>query len=104
MACRNAYKTKMMKEEAEVISASISEPVSVPNVDRLLFGVDSKIQANDLLQNNIEEFEWVVRNKIYPISMEDILSVKTVLLRTRLISFIGRAVRSQLSTQMKEKR
>ena len=66
MACRNAYKTKMIKEEAEVISASISEPVSVPNVDRLLFGVDSKIQANDLLQNNIEEFEWVVRNKIYP--------------------------------------
>lgn len=34
--------------------------------NRLLFGVDSAIQANDLLQNNIEEFEWIVRNKIYP--------------------------------------
>ena len=36
------------------------------SVSRLLFGVDSKIQANDLLQNNIDQFEWVVRNKIYP--------------------------------------
>ena len=31
-----------------------------------MFGVDSKIQADDILQNNISEFEWVVRNKIYP--------------------------------------
>jgi hypothetical protein len=66
MACRNAYKTKNIIEEADVAQASISEPVVAKSVNRLLFGVDSKIQANDLLQNNIEEFEWVVRNKIYP--------------------------------------
>lgn len=66
MACRNAYKTKNIIEEVDVAETSISEPVVAKSVTRLLFGVDSKIQANDLLQNNIEEFEWVVRNKIYP--------------------------------------
>ena len=66
MACRNAYRTQNIIEEADVDQTSISEPVVAKSVNRLLFGVDSKIQANDLLQNNIEEFEWVVRNKIYP--------------------------------------
>lgn len=64
MACRNAYKT--MTEEFDVVQTSVTEPVVAQNVDRLLFGVDSRIQANDVLQNNLEEFEWVVRNKIYP--------------------------------------
>ena len=66
MACRNAYRMRTIMTEAGVSQTSISEPVVAKTVDRLLFGVDSKIQANDLLQNNIEEFEWVVRNKIYP--------------------------------------
>lgn len=66
MACRNAYKTKNIIEEVDVAETSISGPVVAKSVTRLLFGVDSEIQANDLLQNNIEEFEWVVRNKIYP--------------------------------------
>ena len=66
MACRNAYKTQKINVEADVVQTSISEPVVAKNVERLLFGVDSKIQANDLLQNNIEEFEWIVLNKIYP--------------------------------------
>ena len=66
MACRNAYKTQNIIEEVDVAETSISEPIVAKSVTRLLFGVDSKIQANDLLQNNIEEFEWVVRNKIYP--------------------------------------
>jgi len=66
MACRNAYRTRNIYLESDVDQAVISEPVVAPQVNRLLFGVDSEIQANDLLQNNIEEFEWVVRNKIYP--------------------------------------
>ena len=66
MACRNAYRTKTIQVEAKSTLSSITEPVVAKSVDRLLFGADSKIQANDLLQNNIEEFEWVVRNKIYP--------------------------------------
>ena len=64
MACRNAYKNII--EKADVVQTSISEPVVAKNVNRLLFGVDSKNQSNNRLQNNIEEFEWVVRNKIYP--------------------------------------
>ena len=66
MACRNAYKAKNIIEEADVAQTSISDPIVSKSANRLLFGIDSKIQANDLLQNNIEEFEWVVRNKIYP--------------------------------------
>jgi len=66
MACRNAYQPPTTIEVPETFMPSISEPEVAKTVDRLLFGVDSKIQANDLLQNNIEEFEWVVRNKIYP--------------------------------------
>ena len=66
MACRNAYKVKTEIREINTEVSSISEPTVSKNVDRLLFGADSKIQANDLLQNNIDEFEWVVRNKIYP--------------------------------------
>lgn len=33
----------------------------------LLFGVDSKFRADDLLQNNIDLFEWVTRNKVFPL-------------------------------------
>lgn len=67
MACRDAYKNKtIMKEEAEIPQSTITMPKVAKTVNRLLFGVDSQIQANDLLQNNIEQFEWVVRNKIYP--------------------------------------
>ena len=66
MACRNAYNSKNIIKEADVTQISISEPIVDKRVNRLLFGVDSITQANDLLQNNIEEFEWVVRNKIYP--------------------------------------
>lgn len=66
MACRKAYITKTITPKAEVVQPSVSVPAVAKSVNRLLFGVDSKIQANDLLQNNIEEFEWIVRNKIYP--------------------------------------
>ena len=66
MACRNAYRTRNIIVEADLSQSSITEPVVAKSVNRLLFGVDSKIQADDLLQNNIDEFEWVVRNKIYP--------------------------------------
>lgn len=66
MACRNAHKNKQMNAEAAVTETSVTVPAVAKTVTRLLFGVDSKTQATDLLQNNIDEFEWVVRNKIYP--------------------------------------
>lgn len=46
MACRDAY--------------------NFSHVDKLLFGVDSKVQSNRILQNNLTEFEWATRNKLYP--------------------------------------
>ena len=67
MACRKAYRAQAIVKQAEVEpAASISQPTVAKSVDRLLFGVDSKTQASDLLQNNIDQFEWVARNKTYP--------------------------------------
>ncbi|MBR6502632.1 MAG: hypothetical protein IKT42_04245 [Clostridia bacterium] len=34
--------------------------------DRLFFGVDSNVRANNTLQNNLTQFEWVKRNKSHP--------------------------------------
>lgn len=56
MACRSDYKTKanlFLNDKGEA-------------VERLLFGVDSNVSSQVLLQNNIDMFEWVVRNKVYP--------------------------------------
>ena len=49
MACRKAYKNVTTIAEAERVQRSVSEPVVAQKVDRLLFGVDSETQANDLL-------------------------------------------------------
>lgn len=66
MACRNAYRRRTIMYGAEEIQPEISEPIVKKSVPRLFFGVDSKIESNDLLQNNISMFEWVLRNKIHP--------------------------------------
>ena len=66
MACRNAYRKRTIMYVADEIQPEISEPIVDKSVSRLFFGVDSKIESNDLLQNNINMFEWVLRNKIYP--------------------------------------
>ncbi len=67
MACKgaeNKQKAAAVAAATPVAEATIKTEVHSPV--RLLFGVDSKIQADDILQNNISEFEWVVRNKVYP--------------------------------------
>ena len=66
MASNNANKRKIIIEGAEEAMASITEPLVENTVNRLFFGVDAKTQADDLLQNNIDQFEWIVRNKVYP--------------------------------------
>ena len=53
-------------EDKETVTEAETNSAVDNKVKTLLFGVDSKTQANDLLQNNIKEFEWVVRNKLYP--------------------------------------
>ncbi len=70
MACKGAKNKTASVEAKQVAVAAVQTEVQSTEaqapVSRLLFGVDSKIQANDILQNNISMFEWVVRNKIYP--------------------------------------
>ena len=66
MACRDAYRLKMQREIAKEIPKSVTKEEGPKEIERLFFGVDSATASNKLLQNNIDEFEWVVRNKIYP--------------------------------------
>lgn len=68
MACKGAKHAKALAEASRVAAVGPKTKTAdeaVP-VERLLFGVDSQIQASDILQNNISMFEWVVRNKAYP--------------------------------------
>ena len=69
MACRSAYRLKA-NENAQMIENEIPKNKEMkisPKVSRLLFGADSKVPADDVLQNNLTEFEWVKRNKLYPV-------------------------------------
>ena len=68
MACKRAENKQVKNEKLMVETTQPKTQEKKPNVirERLLFGVDSKVQSDDLLQNNITEFEWAVRNKIYP--------------------------------------
>ena len=61
MACKSVQSTTIVNE---IINTE--RTVSSEFENRLLFGVDSKVPSNDILQNNLTEFEWVTRNKIYP--------------------------------------
>ena len=50
----------------EHLSESDNSAERFPAATKLIFGVNSKVKANTILQNNLTEFEWVVRNKLYP--------------------------------------
>lgn len=68
MACKGA---KKRQAEAENLVADNNHPetrevTEKRALERLFWGVDSQIQSDDVLQNNITEFEWAVRNKVYP--------------------------------------
>lgn len=68
MACKDAKKRQAEVENlvAENTQIETKEVVEGKVVERLFFGVDSQIQSDDVLQNNITEFEWAARNKVYP--------------------------------------
>lgn len=68
MACRDAYEiiTRQTIENIDVNQSTTSKEVNIAKDGRLLFGVDSKVASNDVLQNNLTLFEWVTRNKLYP--------------------------------------
>lgn len=68
MACKDAKKNRGVEmasqvKETETVEIAVSEE---QKAERLLFGVDSRTPSDDILQNNLTEFEWVVRNKVYP--------------------------------------
>lgn len=67
MACRSAGGQPVNITEQILISTKTSEERTVTAVpEQLFFGVTSNFSADDILQNNISLFEWVVRNKAYP--------------------------------------
>ena len=68
MACRDAYifGARMMSQAMGENKEDISRVTVEPTVSRLIFGVDSRVEANDILQNNLTLFEWARRNKLYP--------------------------------------
>ena len=63
MACKDAYRTT---DAPQLIQRDIESLNSDENVRQLWFGSDSRTNANTILQNNIDHFEWILRNKIYP--------------------------------------
>ena len=68
MACKGAKHAKALAEASRVatVGPETKTAEEAVSVERLLFGVDTEVQANDILQNNISMFEWVVRNKMFP--------------------------------------
>lgn len=68
MACKGATKNREVEKisqtnETKAVKVVVS---TEQKADRLFFGVDSHIQSDDILQNNLTEFDWAVRNKLYP--------------------------------------
>lgn len=67
MACRDAYKMLTTQTRHTDTVIELSEPSTPAQiVNELIFGVDSKVKADTILQNNLTEFDWVTRNKVYP--------------------------------------
>ena len=69
MACKDAYEMeiKSMNGVTDVNQKpTIAPEENFHSTGRLLFGVDSEVPSDELLQNNLTEFEWVARNKLYP--------------------------------------
>ncbi len=69
MANKGAARAEALAEatRAASVQSKTNTTEETAHVERLLFGVDSEIQADDILQNNISMFEWVVRNKVFPV-------------------------------------
>ncbi len=66
MACKDANKTVNSGMGGAFFKASdfkISPPIKS---ETLFFGVDSRVRASELLQNNLTMIEWVRRNKVAP--------------------------------------
>ena len=60
MACRHA------RQNGGSSAQSNSTAQMGTTETKLYFGVDSAVASTEKLQNNLDEFEWVERNKLYP--------------------------------------
>lgn len=65
MACRKSCRM-IRNPEDKTLSAAKTETMETAEALTLRFGVDTTVKADELLQNNLTEFEWVARNKLYP--------------------------------------
>lgn len=65
MACRKSCRI-IHNPKDEAPAAVASETMEEAESLTLRFGVDTTVKADELLQNNLTEFEWVARNKLYP--------------------------------------
>ncbi len=66
MACRSARTNLTAVVANPVQTAAVAETKSAPKNYDFKVGVDTVLQANDLLQNNLIHFDWVAKNKSYP--------------------------------------
>lgn len=66
MACRKARRVLERTQVAEMVQSEKTVMKEGQPTDRLWFGVNSTVRADNLLQNNLTEFEWVEKNKLYP--------------------------------------
>ena len=68
MACKDAKKkqAQAFSMMAENVQQTKTEAAEAQTPERLFFGADTLFPADDVLQNNLTEFEWIVRNKAYP--------------------------------------
>lgn len=63
MACRDVYLAQLNEAIYRTLT---NKPKVETDVTGLLFGVNTKTPVFQILQNNLTEFEWIVRNKVYP--------------------------------------
>lgn len=61
--CTNTADAAIQAAEANSLENAAAE---AQPATPLRFGVNSKTPVDTLLQNNLTEFEWAARNKLYP--------------------------------------
>lgn len=74
MACRikrrkstnTAADANQLQNEQPITKGGTVINTEKKKTENMIFGVDTRIGAEDLLQNNLTEYEWVEKNKISP--------------------------------------
>ena len=65
MAYRKAKRSRATTVANEnTVAKKVAAETTDVKKERLLFGVDSTVESNDVLQNSLTEFEWAVKNNL----------------------------------------